>query len=463
MKELTSTIAYYRPMWDEDSVDPDPTTQGVKEALSTSKAVVRPLAGQTYRLADRIKVRKERFGAMVQNRYALTTRYFDNETYQFLLDLKNPLKAEQLLRFVDFDDVGIISLLFQDGTISTVEAGDFHRTSSAEFFDFTSDKNSLLFSTPAAVEIEPTLKCSRNCDYCAYNSSPQVDRSTEKPTGFWIQKIQEAASLGAFSIEFTGGDPLQRGDIVELLCEANNLGMFVTINTDLTVLPEHVASVLPRLQNLNAIQITLDGPDASTHDKHRGNGAFKTLTENIDRLVTRSVRVNAGMVLTKSNVLLVAETASFCSAIGVSGLYVTSLYNQGRATSMIDQAPAKSELAAASQAYAKAVFSGVVNSTERAFYSQRDLYFGSPATFNHLDDIAHMASPGMIGIRIDPRGQFVTSIKFAGSSYYEIGDAEALSLKNVWESSATLQTLRCASTAYPTNAFKAVDIRLLPA
>jgi PqqA peptide cyclase len=81
---------------------------------------------------------------------------------------------------------------------------------------------------PLALISELTHRCPLHCVYC---SNPQeLDaRALELSTAEWSKVFREAAELGVLQADFTGGEPLARPDIVELVSAARGAGLYVNL------------------------------------------------------------------------------------------------------------------------------------------------------------------------------------------------------------------------------------------
>jgi PqqA peptide cyclase len=82
--------------------------------------------------------------------------------------------------------------------------------------------------TPLALVAELTHRCPLHCVYCS-NPIELTARSREKSTEMWTRVFQQAGSLGVLQADFTGGEPLARPDIVELVRAAREAGLYVSL------------------------------------------------------------------------------------------------------------------------------------------------------------------------------------------------------------------------------------------
>src|SRR5277367_1343764 len=86
------------------------------------------------------------------------------------------------------------------------------------------------FSNPLAVIAELTHRCPLHCVYCSNPLELQA-RNLELSTEDWSRIFQEAAELGVLQADFTGGEPLTRPDILDLVRAARATGLYVNLIT----------------------------------------------------------------------------------------------------------------------------------------------------------------------------------------------------------------------------------------
>ena len=83
---------------------------------------------------------------------------------------------------------------------------------------------------PLALIAEITHRCPLHCVYCS-NPIEMKKVSSELVTADWIRVFREAASLGTLHIHLTGGEPLARADLQELIAGASDAGLYVNLIT----------------------------------------------------------------------------------------------------------------------------------------------------------------------------------------------------------------------------------------
>src|SRR4029079_5074919 len=116
---------------------------------------------------------------------------------------------------------------------------------------------------PMGMLAELTYRCPLHCGYCS-NPVGLGAYGDELPTDGWRRVLDEARDLGVLQVHFSGGEPLLRRDLPELIAHAHSRGMYTNLVTsgipfNKNRLAELVAAGLDHLQL--SIQDS-DGPNA---------------------------------------------------------------------------------------------------------------------------------------------------------------------------------------------------------
>jgi pyrroloquinoline quinone biosynthesis protein E len=85
-------------------------------------------------------------------------------------------------------------------------------------------------SNPLALIAEITHRCPLHCVYCS-NPLELTSRSEELATSDWLRVFSEAAALGVLHLHLTGGEPLARADLAELIAGARSLRLYTNLIT----------------------------------------------------------------------------------------------------------------------------------------------------------------------------------------------------------------------------------------
>src|SRR5579864_7384337 len=91
-------------------------------------------------------------------------------------------------------------------------------------------ENTAKNANPLALVAELTHRCPLHCVYCS-NPLELQSRTNELSTEIWSRVFHEAAALGVLQADFTGGEPLARPDIVDLVRAARAAGLYVNLIT----------------------------------------------------------------------------------------------------------------------------------------------------------------------------------------------------------------------------------------
>lgn len=139
-------------------------------------------------------------------------------------------------------------------------------------YDTESDTYKLRLSSPLSVCFQVTKKCNLNCKYCLSSSGIKEDYGL--PTDEIKKIISDLGRIGVNRLDFTGGEPLMRKDLGELIdcAKENNINTIVTTNT-LLLNKENIEA----LKKADLVQISIDGPEEVHNEQRQGNVYKKTI------------------------------------------------------------------------------------------------------------------------------------------------------------------------------------------
>jgi pyrroloquinoline quinone biosynthesis protein E len=114
---------------------------------------------------------------------------------------------------------------------------------------------------PYALVAELTHRCPLHCPYCS-NPLELVRRGDELSAATWGRVLGEAEELGVLQVLLTGGEPLVRADLEEIVAAARARDLYATLITS------GIPLTLERLRGLaraglDAVQLSFQGADAS--------------------------------------------------------------------------------------------------------------------------------------------------------------------------------------------------------
>lgn len=175
-------------------------------------------------------------------------------------------------------------------------------TSMNPFETYLCDKASMT-NTPISGTFELLPICNMNCKMCYVRMNrTDVDKAGGlQPREFWIKLAEKAIREGLLFLLLTGGEPLLYPDFIELYKTLINKGIYLTVNTNGTLIDEKTAKFfgeyLPRRLN-----ITIYGKDDATYKTLCNNPqGFSQLKQALQYLKKYNVPVKLNCSLTPYN------------------------------------------------------------------------------------------------------------------------------------------------------------------
>ena len=122
---------------------------------------------------------------------------------------------------------------------------------------------------PMLVIWEVTQACDLACVHCRASAQPERN-AHELTTEQGYRLLDEIRSFGEPLMVFTGGDPLKRPDLFDLIRYSVGLGLRTNVTPSATPLLTEQAIDGFRAAGVTRMAISVDGPDAASHDDFRG-------------------------------------------------------------------------------------------------------------------------------------------------------------------------------------------------
>lgn len=184
-------------------------------------------------------------------------------------------------------------------------------------------------STSNGIWIKVTNRCNLRCRYCYANSG---EGEEEEITINEIKEILEELKVRNYrKIIITGGDPLMRKDILEILEVCRKYGQ-VQLLTNGTIGEKNVFERIIEL--VDVVQISIDSYDEDFHDRNRGKGSFQKAISTIKFLTSLAPeKIVIAMTPTPEYMADIVEMIRFCLALNVKCLHINRFVPYGRAKS----------------------------------------------------------------------------------------------------------------------------------
>jgi pyrroloquinoline quinone biosynthesis protein E len=128
---------------------------------------------------------------------------------------------------------------------------------------------------PYTLVAELSYRCPLHCPYCSNPVDIGGDRwRAELETEHWTRVFREARALGVVQLALTGGEPMVRRDLDELVAAARDAGLYSTLVTAGTTLTRERAARL-REMGLDHVQVSIQSPDPAENDRIAGVRSFE--------------------------------------------------------------------------------------------------------------------------------------------------------------------------------------------
>jgi radical SAM protein with 4Fe4S-binding SPASM domain len=182
---------------------------------------------------------------------------------------------------------------------------------------------------PAHPVWEMTTACNLHCIHCHASGGRRAPDELTTTEGKRL--LEQLAGVPDFRMmAFTGGEPLLRDDLFELLAYARALGFHNTLATNATLIDDQIARRLRRCGVVIAA-VSIDGLDAETHDRVRGKaGAFAAALRGMRALRRAGIVLHVNITAMSYNVDQIEPLTALIDELGTGLLLMYQLVPVGR-------------------------------------------------------------------------------------------------------------------------------------
>jgi radical SAM protein with 4Fe4S-binding SPASM domain len=207
------------------------------------------------------------------------------------------------------------------------EVGFLKEESSGISYDTKDNFKGLLFLV--------TQACNLSCYHCLLerNFSVSNDFSGE----LFYRVVEEIDSLGAEFLLISGGEPLLRPDLFDLISYASQ-SLKVTLSTNGTLVGFQEAGELKKV-GITEIAVSLDGILSQTHDNLRGKGSYERTLNGIDFLKREGLeeRIHLNFCLSKLNIDEAIDFPEFAENLGIRRVTFLPVKKLGKASNIKEE------------------------------------------------------------------------------------------------------------------------------
>ncbi|MER6949773.1 pyrroloquinoline quinone biosynthesis protein PqqE [Nonomuraea sp. NPDC000554] len=186
-----------------------------------------------------------------------------------------------------------------------------------------------LGKAPWAMLAELTHACPLRCPYCS-NPVELAARSGELGTAEWQRVIEEAAALGVVHAHLSGGEPLLRADLADIVATAEQEGVYTQLVTSGVGLTERRLGELAAA-GLRSVQLSVQAATVGESDRIAGRRSFARKERAAALVTARGLPLGLNVVLHRENLDAVGEIIELGLSWGVERIELanTQFYGWG--------------------------------------------------------------------------------------------------------------------------------------
>ena len=196
---------------------------------------------------------------------------------------------------------------------------------------------------PLALHLEIIAACNLSCSHCFAGPLPR------KGAPLSVMEMEtlfaQLAGMGCFRLGLTGGEPLMRRDLFDILDAATGHGLHPCLTTNGLFITEEIARRFAQ-RELVWLNVSLEGACAETNDAVRGAGTFDRVLDKL-KILSRHTRFTLAFTLTSDNLDEIEQCADLARRVGAHTAVFRPVYPAGTARDNLHLLPAYEDYAAA--------------------------------------------------------------------------------------------------------------------
>ena len=195
---------------------------------------------------------------------------------------------------------------------------------------------------PLVLSWNVTRECNMKCSHCYINATDKKldgELNTQEAKNLMDQIAEVSHPL----LILSGGEPLLRPDIYELIKYGASIGLKMGLGSNGSLIDEAAAEKLKQA-GIATVSISLDSNIPAQHDEFRGvAGAWEKAVEACKALRKNNVLVQVNTTLTQQNYSQIDDVMALAESIGVENFHLFFLVPTGRGTKIADISPSQYE------------------------------------------------------------------------------------------------------------------------
>ena len=192
---------------------------------------------------------------------------------------------------------------------------------------------------PYALLAEITYRCPLHCPYCSNPVAASVREATRRPQGGgysygeltteeWKRVIGEAAALGVLQIGFSGGEPLARRDLPELVRAAREANLYSNLITSGIGLDDERVRAL-RDAGLDSVQLSFQSDNADLADEIAGAHAHQRKLDVAANIRAAGIPLSLNFVIHRHNIDRLPQMIELTELLGAGRVELANVQFYG--------------------------------------------------------------------------------------------------------------------------------------
>ncbi len=179
---------------------------------------------------------------------------------------------------------------------------------------------------PYALLAEITYRCPLHCPYCS--NPTRVRDNGELITDEWTRVIREAAALGVLQVGFSGGEPLVRRDLPELVRAAREANLYTNLITSGIGLDDDRMGAL-RDAGLDSVQLSFQSDSADLADEIAGTRAHQHKLDAAAKIRAAGIPLSLNFVIHRRNIDRLPQMIELAEALSAERVELANVQFYG--------------------------------------------------------------------------------------------------------------------------------------
>jgi len=180
---------------------------------------------------------------------------------------------------------------------------------------------------PRALIAEVTHRCPLHCVYCS-NPLEMQRRSVELATADWVSIFQQAGEMGVLQLHLTGGEPLARNDLSELVRAGRGARLYINLITSGVGLDEAKLDTLIEA-GLDHIQLSFQDIEEGPANEFAGTRSHALKLRMAQMIRSRRIAFTLNMVVHRRNLARLEQMLEFAEQSGAQRVEIAHVQYYG--------------------------------------------------------------------------------------------------------------------------------------